>query len=160
MAIAVSYAAVWEKACGSGISTSLARNIRTHLDGHPLLEVLSDGSVSGLPEGQELGIVVGIRKDDDSSVVLGCRTEKGNSSNVDLLDGLCDRGSGDLGDRLVERVEVADDYGDGCNLLSLEVRNVRGDVTSEDTFGVDRQLWVTRIHGETSHLRGQQGEES
>jgi hypothetical protein len=126
---------VCEKACAVAISSCpRTEDTRSDLDGHPLLEVLGDGTVSRLPEGKELGVVGRVREDDDSSVVLGSGTKESHSSNVDLLDGLGDGGRRDLGDGLVERVEVADDDRDGSDLLGLEVGDIRGNVTGEDTF--------------------------
>lgn len=46
-------------------------------------------------------------------MVLGRSSKKSDSSNVDFLDSFGDRGRRDLGDGLVERVQVADDDGDG-----------------------------------------------
>jgi hypothetical protein len=108
-------------------------NERAHLDGHAAPEVVGDLSISSLPLRKELVVVLGVGEDDDTVVVLGSGTKKGHSSNVDLLDGLGDGRSGDAGDGLVEGVEVANDNGDGSNLLGLEVGLVRGDVAGEDT---------------------------
>lgn len=137
----MSYAAVCEKACGSregsgvNIRATLARPLapgEPHLDGHALPELIRHGAVAGLPLGEELVIVLGVREDDDAVVVLCRGAEKGDAANVDLLDGLGDRGGRDAGDRLVERVQVAHDDGDGRDLVGLEVGGVRGDVAGED----------------------------
>lgn len=105
-----------------------------NLDGHATAEVLRDGAVATLPLSEELVVVLGVREDHDATVVLGCGAKEGDASNVDFLNGLGDGRRRDLGDSLVEWVEVADNDGDGCDLLRLEVRDVGGDVASEDTW--------------------------
>jgi hypothetical protein len=106
---------------------------KTHLDGHALPELVRDLTVAGLPLSEELIVVLGVAKDGNTVVVLSGGTEKGDTSDVDLLDGLSDGGRGNAGDSLVEGVEVADNDVDGGNALGLEVLLVGGDVAGEDT---------------------------
>ena len=118
----------------TGVQTCTLPISETHLDGHAATEVLRDGAVSTLPLGQELVVVPGVREDHDAAVVLGRGAEERDASDVDLLDGLGDCGRGNLGDGLVEGVQVADDDRDGRDLLGLEVRDVGRDVTGEDSW--------------------------
>lgn len=65
-------------------------------------------------------------------MILGRGAKEGHASNVDLLDRLSDGRGRNLGDGLVEGVQVADDDRDGGDLLGVEVGDVRGDVAGED----------------------------
>lgn len=104
-----------------------------HLDGHTLTELVRDLSLASLPLREELFVVLGVGKDDNAIMVLGSGTEKSDTSDVDFLDGFGDRRRGDASDSLVERVEVADDDRDRCDLLGEEIRLVGRDVAREDT---------------------------
>ena len=112
---------------------SRRRQGRKYLDSHSSFEIFGNGTVSSFPESQELVVILGIREDDDSLVILSRSSKKGNSSNVYLLHRFGDRGSRDLGDSLVERVEVADDDSDGRDLLSVEISEVGWNISSENS---------------------------
>jgi hypothetical protein len=96
----------------------------------------SPGRLRNGPFGLDLGddgVVVGRRADDGgSAVVLGSGTEKGDSSDVNLLDGSSKGTVGLLGLQ-DERVKVADDKGDGGNVVVGEVLEVGGNVSGQDT---------------------------
>ena len=68
-------------------------------------------------------------------MVLGRRSDQRDPTNIDLLDGFGDRHI-DLGNGVLERVEVADNVVDLVNVLLGKVLLVRGKVASEDP-GVD-----------------------
>lgn len=102
------------------------------LEGQSSLGLLGNLAV-GLPLGEN-GLVVGRgREDRDSSVVLSSSSKKGDSSDVDLLDGSGEGavGSGDGG---LEGVEVADDEGDGGDFVGGEISEIGSDVSGEDTW--------------------------
>lgn len=105
----------------------------THLDRHALPELVRDLAVAGLPLREELIVVLGVAKDGNAVVVFSGGTEKGDTSDVHLLDSLGDGGRGNARDGLVEGVEVADNDVDGSDTLGLEVLLVGGNVASEDT---------------------------
>lgn len=64
-------------------------------------------------------------------MVFSSSTEKGDTADIDFLDGICDCASG-FGDGIGEGVEVADDDGDGRDVLGLEVLLIGRDVACED----------------------------
>ena len=92
---------------------------------------LPDVTVARLPLLQEFSIVRRVGEDRDALVVLRSRAEKGDAADINLFDRVSERAVG-LGDGVCERVEVADDDGDGGDLLGLEVRLVRGNRPRED----------------------------
>ena len=65
-------------------------------------------------------------------MVLRRCTEKGDTADIDFLDGVCERAVG-LCYGLGERVEVADDDRDGGDGLGGEVLMIGGDVARKDT---------------------------
>jgi len=97
-----------------------------------LLELVRDLTLSSLELGEELLVILGIREDDNTVVVLGSSTEKGDTSNVNFLNGFGNRRRRDASDGFVERVKVANNDGDGSDLLGDEVGLIRGNVPSED----------------------------
>ena len=92
---------------------------------------LSDVALARIPRGKELGIVCGVGEDRDALMVLRGRAQKGDATDVDLFDRVGERAVG-FGDGVCERVEVADDDGDGGDLLRLKVRLVRRNRPRED----------------------------
>ena len=94
---------------------------------------MSDVPVSRLPLLQEFSIVRRVGEDRNTLVVLRGRAEKGDAADIDLFDRVSERAVG-LGNGVCERVEVADDDGDGGDLLRLEVRLVRWNRPREDTW--------------------------
>lgn len=102
------------------------------LEGQSSLSLLPDLAVL-LPLGND-GLIVRRRGDDgDSGVVLGSRSEEGNTSDVNLLDRSSERALG-VGDRQDEGVEVADDKGDGRDLVGGKVGQVGLDLSGKDTY--------------------------
>ena len=81
-------------------------------------------------------------------MVLCSGTDEGDTTNVNLLDGLGD-GDVDLGDSVLERVQVADDIVDLVDVLLGQVLLVRSEVTGKDT-GVDGR--VESLDTATEHL--------
>lgn len=98
------------------------------------------GDLALLELSEEASVVVGVAEDGDSLVVLGSGSDEGNAANVNLLDSLGDADV-DLGDSVLEGVEVADDVVDLVDVLLSQVLFVRGEVPSQDTSvdgGVER----------------------
>ena len=84
--------------------------------------------VASLVEFLEKHVVIfGIAEDGDAGVVLRGRTDQRNASNVDFLDGFRD-GDVDLGDRVLERVEIAHHVVDLVDVLVRQILFVRGQV--------------------------------
>lgn len=104
-----------------------------HLDCHAAAEIIRHLAITVFPLLKEFVVVGRVREDNDPVVVLGSSTEKGDTSDVDLFDGLGDGRRRNASDCLVERVQVADYYRDRSDLLSLKVGLVRGNVPGEDT---------------------------
>lgn len=65
-------------------------------------------------------------------MVLRRGAEESDAANVNLLDRISERTTG-LRDRGGERIEVADDNGDGRDALCLQILLVGRDGTREDT---------------------------
>ena len=65
-------------------------------------------------------------------MVFGCSAQQCDTTNVNLLDGIC-MGATWLRDGRCERIEVADDDGDGRDGLRREVLLIGGDVAGEDS---------------------------
>jgi hypothetical protein len=86
-----------------------------------------------LPGFQERRVVPGIGEDGDAVVVLGGGAQERDAADVDLFDCVCE-GAGGFGDGFCERVEVADDDGDGRDALCLEVFFVRWDRAGKDAW--------------------------
>ncbi len=77
---------------------------------------------------EESCIVDRIAEDGHTSVVLGRGPDKGDTTNVDLLYRLWNRDV-DLGDGVLEGIEVADDIVDFGNVLLREILLVRCEVS-------------------------------
>ena len=79
------------------------------------------------------GVVVGRGADDGgTAVVFGTGTEKGDTSDINLLDGAGERAVGLLGLE-DEGVQVADDEGDGGDVVVGEILEVGRDISGKDT---------------------------
>lgn len=140
-----------------------------------VLECLDGKSSPGLGRdlalGLELsdnGLVVGRgRNDGDTAVVLGSSTKEGDTANVNLLNGT-GKSAIRLGGLKDERVEVADNEGDGRDLVGSEVGKVRRNISRKDTCTVSATVVFQRIRialttvnsgvegldSTTQHLRG------
>ena len=94
---------------------------------------LPDVPVARLPLLQEFSVVRRVGEDRDALMVLRGRAEEGDAADVNFFDRVGERAVG-LGDGVCERVEVANDNGDGGDLLGLEVRLVRWNRPREDTW--------------------------
>ena len=92
---------------------------------------MADITLASRPRSKELGVVARVRKHGHARVVLRSRTQERDAADVDLFDRVSERAVG-LGNGVCERVEVADDDGDGGDLLGLEVCLVRGNRPRED----------------------------
>lgn len=66
-------------------------------------------------------------------MILRCRTDERNSSNVNLLYGFRDRRI-DLRNGIFEGIEVANDVVDLVNILFGEIFLVRGKVAGKNTY--------------------------
>lgn len=99
---------------------------------------------------QEAGVVGGIAEDGDSLVVLGGSADERHAANVNLLDSLGDADV-DLGNGVLERVQVADDIVHLVDVLVGKVLLVRLEVASKNT-GMDSRVQSLDTAGE--HLRG------
>lgn len=66
-------------------------------------------------------------------MVLGCGTEKGDTSDVDLLDSRS-KGAVGLAGLQDEGVEVANDEGNGGDGVGSEIGKVGGDVPGDNTY--------------------------
>lgn len=125
---------------GNVLGVLLAEEVSNHgvvLGG--VLKGLESKSVAGLVGDLALlelahkaGVVIGVGKDGDTGVVLGGGAQKSNTTNIDFLDGLVN-GDVDLGDGLLEGVEVANDVVDLVNVLGLEVSLVGLNVAGKNT---------------------------
>lgn len=62
-------------------------------------------------------------------MVFCCGAEERHTANIDLFNGLWE-GTGRVGDGLLEWVEVADNNGDGRNVLGPEVLLIGRNVSS------------------------------
>jgi len=93
---------------------------------------LSDIPLAVLPSAQETIVIGRIGEDGDPLVVLGCGTEKGNTSNVNLFHRVCESAFR-FRDGLGERIKVADHDRDGGNRLGFEILFVGRDRTGQDT---------------------------
>lgn len=85
-----------------------------------------------LPGLKELGVVLGIREDGNTSVIFGGCTEQSNTSDIDFFD-CVGESAGGLGDRFGEGIQVANHDGDGRDRLSLKISLIGRDVAGEDT---------------------------
>ena len=154
-----------------GVGTITEREVLETVASILLAEEVGDGSivVGGVLEGlegieltagvldlarlellEELGVVVGVAQDGDTSVVLGGGADKGDTANIDLLDGL-GNGDVDLGHSILEGVKVADDIVNLVDVLLSEVLLVGGELAGEDT-GVDSG--VEGLDATAQHLGG------
>lgn len=114
-------------------------SVAARLGNFALLELLEEASV-----------VVGVAEDGDTLVVLCGGAQQRDAANVDLLDSLGDADV-DLGDGLLEGVQVADDVVDLVNVLLGKVLFVRLEIAGEDT-GVNGG--VERLDTTSQHLGG------
>lgn len=87
---------------------------------------------AGLPFLENVVIVGGRGDDGDTSMVLGCSPEERYTTNVNLLDGTC-QGTIGLGGLHHKGIEVADDQGDGGDLVGSEIGQVGLNVSGQDT---------------------------
>lgn len=114
------------------------------------------GDLSLLELLKEVRVVLGVGKDGDARVVLCGGTEEGDSTDVNLLDGLGD-GDIDLSDGVLEGVQVADDVVDLVDVLLSKVLLVGLEVTGEDTFVQVSTIARARVVTREAHQRGQRG---
>ena len=115
--------------------------------------------VALLPSIQERVVIRWIGQDAHPCVVLGCRSEEGDTPDVDLFDGVRERAAG-LRDGLRERVEVADDDGDLGDGLLCEVALVGLDIACENAYCKSMSQTWTGDWGrerDNGYLRGRQG---
>lgn len=115
-----------------------------------VLLAASLGDLTGLELLEEFRVVSGVRQDSDTLVVLGCGAEQSHTTDINLLNGLVD-GDVDLGDGLLEGVQVADDEVDLGDLLLGEVLLVGLDVSGKDTAV---HSGVEGLDTATKHLGG------
>lgn len=80
---------------------------------------------------QETSVVLGIAEDGNTSVVLGGGTDQGHATNVNLLNGLGDADV-DLGNGVLEGVQVADDIVDLGDALLSQILLIGVEVTGEN----------------------------
>ena len=92
---------------------------------------LSDIPLTVPPSAQEAIVIGGIGKDGDPLVILGRSAKKGDTSNVNLFDRVCESASR-FRDGLGEWIEVADHDRDGGNRLGFEILFVGRDRTGEN----------------------------
>lgn len=117
------------------------------LEGVSVAAALGDIALLKLLE--EASVVVGVAEDGNTLVVLGGSADESNTTNVDLFDSLGDADV-DLGDSVLEGVEVADDVVNLVDVLVGKVLLVRGEVTGQDT-SVDGR--VQSLDATSKHLR-------
>jgi len=118
------------------------------LEGVSVAAALGDLALLELLE--ETSVVVGVAEDGNSLVVLGSSADKSNTTNVDFLNSLGDADV-DLGDSVLEGVQVADDVVNLVDVLIGEVLLVRGEISGQDT-SVDGR--VQSLDATSKHLRG------
>ncbi|TLD22845.1 hypothetical protein PspLS_07561 [Pyricularia sp. CBS 133598] len=99
---------------------------------------------------EELGVVGRVAQDGDARVVLCGGADQGDAANVDLLNGLGD-GDVDLGDGVLEGVQVADDVVDLIDALLGKILLVRLEVAGQDA-GVHGR--VEGLDPASQHLGG------
>ncbi|KAI6770355.1 hypothetical protein HG530_004984 [Fusarium avenaceum] len=99
---------------------------------------------------KETSVVVGVAEDGNALVVLGGSTNQGNTTNINLLDGLGDADV-DLGDGVLEGVKVADNIVDLVDVLLGKVLLIGGKVPGQNT-GVDSG--VESLDATSKHLGG------
>ncbi len=105
---------------------------------------------AGLELLEELGVVVWVAQDGDASVVLRGGADESDTADIDLLNSLGHRDV-NLGNRVLEGVQVADDVVDLIDVLLGKVLLVRGEVAGQDA-GVDGRVEGLDAAGE--HLGG------
>ena len=81
---------------------------------------LPDIPLAVFPSAQEVVVIGRIGKDGDPLVILGRSTEKGDTSDVNFFDRVCESASR-FRDGLGEWVEVANHDRDGRNRLGFEI---------------------------------------
>lgn len=81
---------------------------------------LANVPLTVLPSLQKVTVIGGIGKHGDPFVILGRSAEKGNTSNINLLDRICE-GTSRFFDGFGEWIEVANHDRDGGNRLGFEV---------------------------------------
>ena len=103
------------------------------LQGKLAASSLANVAATLLPCLKELSIVPRVRKDGDTLMVLSGSTEESDSTNVNLLNRVCERAVW-LGDRLGEWVEVADNDRNGRDGLRLQILFIRRDRARQDSL--------------------------
>lgn len=83
--------------------------------------------------GKEFPVIGRVREDRNTGVILGRGTQKGDSSDVNFLDGISKRAVC-FRDSFRKGVEVADDNGDGRNSLRFQVFLVGLDAPGKNTY--------------------------
>lgn len=131
-----------------GDSSIVVGSMLESLEGIAVTAGLGDLALLELLE--EASVIVRIAENSDALVVLGGSTDKSNTTDVNLLNGLRDADV-DLGDGILEGVEVADDIIDLVDVLLGEVLLVGGEITGQDTCMDSR---VKRLDTTSKHLGG------
>lgn len=99
------------------------------LESIPVSALLCDLTLLKLA--QEASVVLGITQDGDALVVLGSSADEGHATDIDLLDSLGDADV-DLGDGVLEGIEVADNKVHLVDVLVGEILLIGSEVTGED----------------------------
>jgi len=123
------------------------------LEREPAPERGSHVAVALRPRLHKISVIRGIGEHRDALMVFGRGAQQCDAADVDLLDGVCEGASWSRDGRR-ERIQVADDDGDGRDGLRCEVLLIGGDVACEDACarvvskgwnrGLDRAL--TTMH--------------
>lgn len=117
------------------------------LEGVSVAAALGDLALLELLE--EASVVVGVAEDGNALVVLGSSADQSNTTNIDFLNSFGDADV-DLGDSVLEGVEVADDVVNLVDVLIGKVLLVRGEISGQDT-SVDGR--VKSLDAAGKHLR-------
>ena len=108
------------------------------------------GDLTLLELAEEASVVFGVTENGNTLVVLGSSTNEGNTTDIDLLNGLGDADV-DLGDGVLEGVKVANNVVDLVDVLLGKVLLIGGKVAGQDT-GVDGG--VEGLDTASKHLGG------
>ena len=119
------------------------------LDAEPLAELERGRAVVVAHGFQHVGVIRGIDHHCHEAVVFRRAAEHGGAADVDLLDGLFERGAG-LRNRLLEGVEIHHHEVDGQDVVRLRLGDVLGVVAQMEEPAVD--LGVERLHAPVHHL--------
>ena len=129
------------------------RRVRKALEGKAFAALLGCVAVGRLAVvRQERSVVLGITQHPHTVVVLGSGADERHATNVDFLDGLGDRWRRVLGDRVLERVQVAHHDIDRRNLVRFEVRTVGLERRTCQDAAVHRRM--QGLDAAMQHLRG------